>query len=306
MMWCLEVVKFSIVIPIGPGRKAEVVGSLEKLDYPKKDYEVIVKHGLNPSRNRNDGVKDAKADIVLFLDDDAFVDRDLLKNAEKIFEKYENTDVVGGPQLTPKTDGFFARMSGYAFGSFFATHNMSNRYSKGRFNLNADEMSMTSAVLFVKKKVFEKVQFDTRLFPGEDPDFLARVKKAGFRMVYSPNIFIYHKRRRDFKSFFKQFYLYGKTRLQKEKYGNTLIKPIYLVPLLFVLYIVSLPVIVFLSWIFVVPLLFYIVIAYLFSFYEAVKHGKFILFFVLPFFYFFIHLSYGVGTLSGLFFNRIK
>src|SRR3989344_9005028 len=132
--------KFSIVIAVAPYRNAEVFNSLKNLDYDKKKYEIIVKHGYNASENRNYGVKKARGEIIYLLDDDAIVDKNILKNAEEFFNKYK-ADIVGGPQLTPKDDNFFAKIFGTAIESFWGSYKMASRYKKGKLNLNADERS---------------------------------------------------------------------------------------------------------------------------------------------------------------------
>jgi len=72
--------KFSIVIALAPDRGAEVLKSLENVDYDKKKMEIIIKKGLNPSENRNNGVRDARGEIIAFIDDDAVVDKHIFTN----------------------------------------------------------------------------------------------------------------------------------------------------------------------------------------------------------------------------------
>ena len=59
--------KFSIIIPLAPERNCEVKESLKNLDFNKKDYEVIIEVGKNPSLNRNNGAKKAKFKILCFF-----------------------------------------------------------------------------------------------------------------------------------------------------------------------------------------------------------------------------------------------
>ena len=293
-------VKFSIVVPLAPGRNAEVLESLKRADYDEKDYEVIIEEGTDASVNRNNGVDKAKGEIILFLDDDAYVDRNLLKNGEDFFNTYKDVDIVGGPQLTPKNDKWFARISGYAIASFFGSQQMSKRYKKSKLNFDGWN-SISSAVSFVKKEVFEKVRFKPGLFPGEDPEFYYNAKKNGFKIAYSPNIIVYHKRRDSLKGFLKQFYLYGKMRL-KTGYVNLL----FFIPSLFVLYSIALIFLAFVHWMFLIPLELYIFITILFSLYEAIKNKSFFSIFLLPFFYIGIHFSYGIGFLRGIINKLVK
>lgn len=317
-------VKFSVVIPLAPDRNAEILEDLKKLDYPKLRYEIIVEKGLNPSENRNKGAKKGKGEIIAFLDDDAYVEKDILKKTEEFFKKYPNIDIVGGPQLTPPRQEGFGKISGYALTSIFGCSGIRKRYKRGRLNLNADETHITSSVLFCKKKVFKKVQFNPLLFPGEDPDFIENAKKQGFKVAYTPDIFIYHKRRETLPELAKQIFSYGKTRLIKENLKQTLRRPFFLIPSAFVIYLFLLlilnidmliinyllfqiPKVQEISFIFSLPLSLYLLVDILFSFFISVKEKSMESFFVLPFVFLTIHLSYGLGMLYTLIKNpRVK
>src|SRR3989338_9718531 len=269
--------KISIVIGTAPDRNAEVLESLKKVDYGRERYEVIVVKGLNPSENRNNGVKKAKGEIIGFIDDDAFVDKNILKNAELFFERHKEISLIGGPQLTPKEDRTFARVSGYALESYFGTSSMSKRYRIGKLDLNADENSLTSANCFVRKDVFKKINgFNVNLYPGEDPEFFARAKKNGFRTAYVPNVIIYHKRRATLPKFMEQFFKYGYFRLKKEKFMGTNPGILFFLPSFFVLYMVLMPFFSMVNYIFLFPFLVYAVISLFASIFTAFKKLDFL------------------------------
>ena len=292
--------KFSIVIALAPYRNAEVLKSLNNLDYDKNKYEVIIKEGYNPSENRNYCIKKAKGEIIAFIDDDAIVHKDLLKNAEKFFNTYD-IDIVGGPQLTPKDDKFSAKMFGSAIESFWCSYKMANRYKRGKLNLNADELSLTSANCFVKKDVFKKIKgFDSRLWPGEDPEFFSRAKENKFKIAYNPDLVMYHRRRPDLFSLLKQHYKYGKVRLKKEAINKKLVNPIIIIPSIFALYTVSLPILLAFSKYFFLPVLLHLIIDIIVAFFIALKKNILYLPF-LPIVFFSIHFSYGLGMLASLF-----
>ena len=292
--------KFSIIIAIAPDRTAPILESLNKLDYPKEDYEIIVEKGLNPSENRNRGITKAKGEILYFLDDDAVIEPDILTKAEQFFNEYE-VDILGGPQLTPKDDNYFAKSSGYVMTSFLATNKMSTRYKKAKLNLNADEYALTSANLFIKKEVFDSTPgFDPKLWPGEDSELLKRLKSLNFKIVYNPEIYVYHKRRPTFRSFFKQFFNYGKVYLQKEKTKSMKPSLLYFLPTLFIFYIVSTPFLYFYNKVLLIPLAFYLVLISLNSFYLSIKNKHILSLPLLPFIFLSIHLAYGLGIIKGL------
>ena len=293
--------KFSIIIAVAPYRNAEVLNSLEKVDYDKKKYEVIIKRGYNASENRNYGIKKSKGEIIYFLDDDAIVDKNILKNTEIFFDEYKDVDIIGGPQLTPKDDKFFAKMFGAAIESFWGSYKMADRYKKGKLNLNANEFSLTSANCFVKKNVFKKISgFDTRIWPGEDPEFFARAKRNGFKIAYSPNLIIYHRRRPDLFSFLKQHYRYGNVRLKKEAIDKTLVHPVLIIPSIFTIYIIFLPLLLLISKDFFFPVKLHIIIDIIVGFFIAIRKNLFYFPF-LPIVFFLMHFSYGLGMLVSLF-----
>ncbi|MFH1591801.1 MAG: glycosyltransferase [Candidatus Woesearchaeota archaeon] len=286
-------IKYSIVVPVAPYRSAEVLGSLKELDYPKNKYEVLVFEGPNPSINRNKGIKAAKGEIILFLDDDAVISKDLLKRADEFFERCPEVDIMGGPQLTPKDDPLFAKISGEVIACFLATFKMCKRYKRGKLDLEADEKVITSAICFAKRGVFDKVGgFDPKLFPGEEPVLLIKAKKEGFKIAYNPEIFIYHRRRPTLKGFFKQFFLYGKTAVSRGTIVNYM-------PTLFVFYLILLIPLQVFSFLFLIPLFVYLFLIIINSFFIAIKNKK-ITYLPVSFVLFFLtHIAYGLGYFVG-------
>jgi GT2 family glycosyltransferase len=183
--------------------------------------------------------------------------------------------------------------------SYFGTFTMSSRYKKGKLNLNADENSLTSANMFIKKSAFKRIGgFDDRLFPGEDPEFFARAKNKGIKTAYSPELIIYHRRRNSLGGFCRQFFSYGKVRLSKERISRGRRSFVFFFPALFSLYAILSPFLSLISKYFFAPLAAYFAIAILFSIPKIAKNLAYPL--LLPFLYFLIHFSYGLGMIYSL------
>ncbi|MFA5173804.1 MAG: glycosyltransferase [Candidatus Pacearchaeota archaeon] len=307
--------KFSIVIPVAPERGAEILRSIMKLDYPKEELQIIVAKGKNPSENRNKGAERSKGRFIVFLDDDAVLENDYLKKVEEFFDQYKDIDIVGGPQLTPKDDKEFAKISGYALSSKFGAWKTSNRYSSQKIILNADETMLTSANLICKREVLDKVRFDTNLFPGEDPKFISEAKEHKFQVAYSPDIVIYHRRRDSPGKMFKQIFNYGKTRPLKENFTQTIKMPFFFIPSIFCVYLVLLLIGILINpnisgkvigagfkhsnLIIFLPLFLYLFAALIFAIYDSIHNKDYKAIFVLPFVYLLIHISYGSGMIYG-------
>ncbi len=311
--------RFSLVIPVAPYRDAEILDSIKEIDFPKKDYEIIIEKGSNASENRNNGFKKSKGQIIVFLDDDGIINEDLLENADKFFKEYPEIDIVGGPQLTPKNEKGFAKISGYALSSKFGGWSTSNRYEKKKLNLDVDDTYLTSAIMFCKRKIMEKIRFDTSLWPGEDPKFIMDAKKEGFKIAYNPDLIIYHRRRPTIKGLAKQIFGYGKVGPSKESFKEIIKRPFFLVPSAFLIYLTGL--FIFLEYnfgmiltgkvisseinqiplpsYFFFPLILYLILNLFFSFYESLKNKDLRGIFILPFIFPIIHLSYGYGWIYG-------
>lgn len=297
--------KFSLVIPIAPWRNAEIIDSIKQVDYDKNKFEVIIEKGTNASENRNNGIKKSKGEWVIFLDDDALIDKSFLKNAEEFIKSNPDVSIFGGPQLNPEKEGLFEKISGIALTSNFGAFRVNKRYKKGGESFNADETYLTSANLCVKKEVFKKIgNFNIFLYPGEDPEFISRAKKFGLKIAYTPKIIIFHKRRDNLKSFCKQIFNYGLVRPKRNKIIQET-KFLFLIPMFFIIYFLFLPILILLNKLFIIPLLIYVILSILFSLYDAITNKNLISFFVLPFVYLVIHISYGFGMLVGYLKNFI-
>ena len=159
---------------------------------------------------------------------------------------------------------------------------------------------LTSANLICKKSVFKKIKFDEKIYPGEDPKFISDARKADFKVAYSPEIVVYNQRRGDIISFIRQIFSYGLTRPKKESLMETLKKPFFLVPSLFLIYILILPLLLLINSKFALPLYAYLCLSIFFSIYESIKNKDVLAFFILPLLFLIIHISYGIGFIKGL------
>ncbi|OIR21576.1 MAG: hypothetical protein BEU01_02455 [Marine Group III euryarchaeote CG-Epi4] len=228
----------SIVIPTTGNVKfiKGLVESVNKLDYPKEKYELILvgdketellkvnserakNYGINTTtkyepyaagKKRNIGVELAKGEIIAFTDDDTILKEDWLNNAVKHLNDNTKYVGVGGPNFTPREGLPFAKAVGRIFGSKFL---FSFRYTIGHAKPKEIEHNPTCNYI-IKKEVFKTVKFHNTLWPGEDAEFDIRLIKNGFKILYAPNVVVWHHRRSRPLPFLKQMFNYGKTRAQ--------------------------------------------------------------------------------------------
>lgn len=260
----MKEVKVSIIIPVIAVNDyiRESIPEILKLDY--SNYEIIIfpdkedlKHNwpktriiasgkIGPAEKRDMAIKYAKGEILAFLDDDAYPQKDWLKTAVKHFNN-PKVAAVGGPALTPKSDGILQKVSGAVFESYLGGGMTRNRYlSIGSISKTEDWPTVN---LLVRKDIFEKVGgFDNTYWPGEDTKLCLDIINSGYKILCEPKAVVYHHRRSDLWKHFKQIGNYAVHRGYFAKiYPKTSRKPFYFVPSFFDLYI------------------FYLILLYLFS-----------------------------------------
>ncbi|MBX4212390.1 glycosyltransferase [Candidatus Pacearchaeota archaeon] len=293
--------KITVVIPLAPKVKIESLPSIKK---QKKRLSLIIKEGNNPSSNRNKGAEKARTPYIAFINSHTILSQEWSEKVESFFKNHPEVDIVGGPHLSMKGDSKFAQISSYALSSIFGVSAVRYRYKKGAPSFDVDETSLTSANLICRKEVLKKIKFDEKIYPGEDPKFITDAKAAGFRVAYDPEIVVYNRRRSNLSALAKQIFNYGKTRPRKESLLQTIKKPYFLVPSLFVIYLILLPFLAISSPILTFPLIAYIVLSLLFSLYYSLKNKNPLAFVILPVIFLAIHLSYGIGFIYGTIFPK--
>lgn len=292
--------RYSVIIALAPWREPEVLDSINTQDFEKEEYEVIIEKGTNVPINRNNGFKKSKGEIIIFLDDDAMIGKDYLKNIDLFFQKHPEMDILGGPQLTPKTDGLFARSNGHVLGSFFCSTSARNRYRAAKLNLKANSDYLTGANLIAKRRVLDKIKFKENVYPSDDVNFVETAKREGFKVGYDPKVRIYHRRRGDLSNLIEQIFDYARSRPKFSIKENILKRPLFVVPSLFLLYLFVIPFIAPISWVFLIPLLIYLSLNLVFSIETSLSNRDPLSLIFTPSLFLIIHITYGLGLIVGL------
>lgn len=273
---------FSIIVPVfnRPDETTELLKSLT--DQTEKDFEVIIvedgstdccdrvvkqfsdeiqvkyffKPNSGPGLTRNFGAERSNGTFLIFLDSDCILPPNYLKEVKNELES-QPSDCFGGPDRADESFTDIQKAINYSMTSFLTTGGI--RGGKGKKRM--DKFYPRSFNLGIRKSVFEALHgFSTMRF-GEDIDFSTRVFKNGFSCRLFPQAWVYHKRRTNFKQFFKQVHNFGMARIALyRKYPESL-KPVHLLPAMFTIgCMLLIAVAIFFPILLLLPLLFSILI----------------------------------------------
>jgi cellulose synthase/poly-beta-1,6-N-acetylglucosamine synthase-like glycosyltransferase len=194
--------------------------------------KVIATGPVSPGVKRNMGVENSRGEFCAFIDSDAYPRSDWLTNAAKYLENPEVAG-VGGPGLTPETDGLMQEAGGYVLSSFMVG-SLSNRY-KTKCSFESDDIHSCNFV--ARKAVVEEVGgWNEKYWPGEDTLMCLAIKKSGKKLVESSDLVVYHHRRSLFKPHLKQVSRFGEHRgFFAKKFPENSVKLTYFFPSLLVL-----------------------------------------------------------------------
>ena len=167
----------------------------------------------------NVGAQYASSDIIVFTDADAYFPPDWL---EKILKKFEETgaDVVGGDDILGDDANTFERLV-FLFDLY-----------KGQPKTERDVVNRLRGVnTAYRKNVFDVVGgFDPQLASVEETEMHWRMYSRGFKLVYDPDIFVYHHRRRDIKGLIKQMIRNGIGRIAAIKRNIKILSAMDIIP----------------------------------------------------------------------------
>lgn len=192
------------------------------------DVSYYTKPNSGPGQTRNYGVERAKGDYVLILDSDvvlpegymAAVSRELAANPCEAF---------GGPDRAHESFTDIQKAINYGMTSFFTTGGIRGGKAK------LDKFFPRSFNMGVRRDVYDQLGGFSKMRFGEDVDFSYRLVESGARCRLFPSAWVYHKRRANFRQFFKQVHNSGIARINLMKRHPGTLKLVHLLPAVFTL-----------------------------------------------------------------------
>ena len=90
----------------------------------------------------------------------------------------------------------------------------------------------------VSREVFYKVGGFSGMQVAEDIDLSMRLHEAGYKTALIPDAYVFHKRKSNFKKFYKQLFMHGKGRIDLFLRHKQALKLVHLFPTFFAIYLV--------------------------------------------------------------------
>lgn len=198
----------------------DLLSSLRKISYP--NIEIIIVDNASPSEDpaplkerypeitliqsnknlgfaggNNLGIRAAKGDYLLFINNDTEVESDFLEPMIELFESDPKIGMIS-PKIrfhhTPDTIQYagYTPMNPYTFRQNLIGY---RKKDVGQFEDIRETYSIHGAAMMVPAKVVKEVGLmaEQYFLYYEEHDWATRIKKAGYKIFYQPRSLVYHK-----------------------------------------------------------------------------------------------------------------
>ena len=243
--------KYSIIVPVF-NRPDEVDELLESLcQQTLKDFEVIIvedgskkpckdvcdkyadildlhyyyKDNSGPGQSRNYGAERASGEWLIVLDSDVVLPEGYMQAVAD--GTRDGLSAWGGPDAAHESFTPVQKAISYSMTSFFTTGGIRGGKAK------LDKFFPRSYNMGILHDVYQQLGGFSKMRFGEDIDFSYRIVEAGYQTRLIPEAWVWHKRRTDFRKFFRQVYNSGIARINLMKRHPGTLKLVHLLPTVF-------------------------------------------------------------------------
>jgi len=229
-------IKFSLILPVCHGENflRNSLQSICGLEFPADLFETIIISSevdpvsrkiveekmssadfemisitiadTNRSTQLNAGCQKARGHILVFVDDDCLIRKDMLKKLSEVFERESNIGIVGGQDELEQTDSAFDLALDEVLNSFMGTAGLRRnlgprvgKYYPKLWNMAVPRDVALDVSTGLKNGV--PVIFNESLQVHEDVDLANRIEDSGRQIIYAPEVRIGHSRDTTLRSF---------------------------------------------------------------------------------------------------------
>ena len=233
---CQQTVKDFEVLIVEDGSQRDSLAVVEKYA-GKLDVKYFKKPNSGPGQSRNYGAERASGDWLIILDSDVVLPKGYMESVEKGLSATTTNGQIaawGGPDASHPSFTPIQKAISYSMTSFFTTGGIRGGKAK------LDKFYPRSFNMGIRRDVYQQLGGFSKMRFGEDIDFSYRIVEAGYRPVLIPEAWVWHKRRTDFRKFFRQVYNSGIARINLTKRHPGTLKLVHLLPTVFTLGVIAL------------------------------------------------------------------
>ena len=258
---CLQTVTDFEVLIVEDGSQRDCKAVVDKYA-DRLDVKYFMKPNSGPGQSRNYGAERANGEWLIILDSDVVLPEGYLDAVDKginneklMINNYDyhvadaNSDecsnhnssfliinqfaAFGGPDASHPSFTPVQKAISYSMTSFFTTGGIRGGKAK------LDKFYPRSFNMGIRRDVYLKLGGFSKMRFGEDIDFSYRIVEAGYKPQLFPDAWVWHKRRTDFKKFFRQVYNSGIARINLMKRHPGTLKLVHLLPTVFTLGVIA-------------------------------------------------------------------
>jgi glycosyltransferase involved in cell wall biosynthesis len=296
-------------------------------DFPKESMEVFVVDGLSKDRTKeisleyakkfpfikvldnlnkttpfgmNLGIKKSRGEAIIILGAHAMYEKDYVSKCVKYLKDYSADNVGGYNMPVSKDEGIITKAVTKVLASSFGAGGA--HYITG--GKKPREVDTVFGGCF-RREVFEKIGlFNERLTRSQDMEFNLRLKKAGGKIMFFPDIkSYYYPKKTSITNFFRHNFTNGIWAVYPLKIVGTVFKPRHYIPFFFVVALLLFGIGGIFSrtiyWFFIAFVSAYIAADIYFSLRIFLKEKSLALLFIVPIIFPIRHIGYGLGSLWG-------
>jgi glycosyltransferase involved in cell wall biosynthesis len=162
------------------------------------EVKLIKTVNKNLAASRNVGLPHCTGDIIAMTDDDAEVFPDWVTQMKRAHREHPEAGAIGGPVLAIDNSTLAARLAEKVT---FPSHAAHRRYVR----------TLPTVNLSYKAEVIKLLgPQDEELWTGEDVDYNWRMIQCEYKVLYDPNVKVYHSNPTTIRDLWFKHYTYGR------------------------------------------------------------------------------------------------
>ena len=177
-----------------PGNTKELTEDLKNSSPFNVSYFLELQQGLSHARNR--GVKEAKGNVIVFVDDDAILEETYFEKLDYYFKTEKETMAIGSKIFLKYESPKPPLWENKYLNSLHAYFNLGNKkkyFSKSKYPIGTN--------MSFRKEVFEKIgdfnvslgRVKSGLGGGEEKDIFMRMYANKMKVLYVPDAIVHHR-----------------------------------------------------------------------------------------------------------------